>query len=216
MKTLITKKQLDLCVAELCERDAKLRLLVARIGPPPQWYRPPGFRTLLYLILEQQVSLASARAAWNKLVTRLGREPSPEAFLRLSDQQLRDAGLSRQKIHYGRTLAEAVLNRVLKLDKLQSLDDTSVRESLTKIKGIGGWTADIYMLEALRRPDIWPIGDLALVVSAQEVFGLDERPSAELLEELGDGWRPWRSVAARILWHNYLSNPKRRGGDKPK
>jgi len=212
---ILTRARLAEGVAVLCARDDRLRAVVNQFGPPPQWYRPPGFRTLLYLILEQQVSLASARATWEKLVALLGEEPTPDLFLGLTDDALRSAGFSRQKTRYGRLLARAVQDRSLKPDRLQSLDDDAVRARLTAITGIGNWTADVYMMEAMRRPDIWPVGDLALAVAAQEVLGLPERPDEAALREIGGGWRPWRAVAARILWHHYLSTPRRGGGAKP-
>ena len=215
MNRILTRARLAEGVAVLCARDDRLRAVVNQFGPPPQWYRPPGFRTLLYLILEQQVSLASARATWEKLVALLGEEPTPDLFLGLTDDALRSAGFSRQKTRYGRLLARAVQDRSLKPDRLQSLDDDAVRARLTAITGIGNWTADVYMMEAMRRPDIWPVGDLALAVAAQEVLGLPERPDEAALEEIGGGWRPWRAVAARILWHHYLSTPRRGGGAKP-
>ncbi len=215
MNRILTRARLAEGVAVLCARDDRLRAVVNQFGPPPQWYRPPGFRTLLYLILEQQVSLASARATWEKLVALLGEEPTPDLFLGLTDDALRSAGFSRQKTRYGRLLARAVQDRSLKPDRLQSLDDDAVRARLTAITGIGNWTADVYMMEAMRRPDIWPVGDLALAVAAQEVLGLPERPDEAALREIGGGWRPWRAVAARILWHHYLSTPRRGGGAKP-
>jgi DNA-3-methyladenine glycosylase II len=213
---LITKKQLSHLVVDLCGRDQHLRNVVDRLGPPPQWYRSPGFRTLLYLILEQQISLASARAAWGKLLSTIGQTPTPENFLQLSDAELTIVGLSRQKVRYGRALAESVVGSYLQFDKLQSFDDKKIFEKLTSIVGIGRWTAEIYMLEAMRRPDIWPVTDLALIIAVQEVFCLPERPNAEFLETLGEQWRPWRSVATRILWHHYLAGSKHGGGQKPK
>lgn len=168
------------------------------------WAREPGFPTLLYIILEQQVSLASARAAYDRLIETIG-VPTPEAFLNLSDSSLKAIGFSRQKARYCRLLAESILIRKLDLATLTALSDDAVRSELTSIKGIGPWTADIYLLMALRRPDIWPTGDMALATAVRRVKGLDSRPSPNELNIIAANWRPWRSVAARLLWHYYLS-----------
>ena len=215
MRVLLTKKRLVEGVEFLCSKDTHLRTIVDRLGSPPQWYRKQGFRTLLYLILEQQVSLASARAIWNKLVAFQQSEPTPSTFLELTDEELRSVGFSRQKIRYGRLLSEAIISRRIKLNHLQRSDDAYVHAKLTAIKGIGRWTADVYMMEAMRRADIWPVGDLALATSVTEVFGLQVRPNEAALEIIGKKFKPWRSVAARILWHHYLSDPRRKGSVKP-
>ncbi len=174
------------------------------LGPPPLWAREPGFATLLYIILEQQVSLASARAAYSRLLDAAS-PLTPERFLTLDDETLRAIGFSRQKTRYGRELARAVLSGSLDLDGLGRLDDDAVRAALMQVVGIGRWTADIYLLEALLRPDIWPTGDLALAVAAQRALELPGALKPIELAEVGEAWRPWRAVAARILWHDYLS-----------
>jgi len=168
------------------------------------WGRESGFSTLLHIILEQQVSLASAKAAHNKLL-EIATPLTPKRFLKLDDVALRAAGFSRQKTGYGRGLAQSIVDGVLDLDALGAMDDASVRSELIKIKGIGRWTADIYLLMVLRRPDIWPVGDLALAVAAQKVKRLRTRPTQERLDKMSIQWKPWRAVAARILWHYYLS-----------
>ncbi len=168
------------------------------------WAREPGFSTLLHIILEQQVSLASARAAHTRLID-LASPLTPQRFLELDDVALKAAGFSRQKTGYGRNLARAIVEGSLDLDALGSMDDAAVRSELVKIKGIGRWTADIYLLMVLRRPDIWPVGDLALAVAAQKVKRLRSRPAPERLDGISVQWKPWRAVAARILWHYYLS-----------
>lgn len=188
----------------LTRRDRDLGRVVKKHGPPPMWAREAGFSTLLHIILEQQVSLASARAAHTKLL-EIASPLTPRRFLKLDDATLKAAGFSRQKTAYARELARAIVQRELDLDGLTSMDDVAVRSELIKIKGIGRWTADIYLLMVLRRPDIWPAGDLALAVAAQHVKGLKARPTPEELDEIGTAWRPWRAVAARILWHHYLS-----------
>ncbi len=215
MTGILTQARYKIGLAEICAADSDLAGVVASYGPPPIWRRPAGFRTMLYLILEQQVSLASARATYEKLVARLGAEPVPVAFLALDDEDLRGVGLSRQKTRYGRALAEAVRDGTLKLDGLRRRDDEAAKAELMQLPGIGHWTADIYLMEALGRPDVWPVGDLALAVGAERVKGLHGRPDQDALMALGEAWRPWRAVAARILWHYYLNTVRKGRGDKP-
>jgi DNA-3-methyladenine glycosylase II len=202
-------------IAALGTADADLGAVVERFGPPPLWRRPQGFPTLMLLILEQQVSLASARATHRRLVARLDGRLEPAPFLGLSDDDLKSVGFLRQKARYGRALADAVAGGALRLDRLARLDDDAVRDRLTAITGIGRWTADIYLMMALGRPDVWPVGDLALAVAAERVKGLATRPDADPLTALGEGWRPWRAVAARILWHYYLNAVRRRKETEP-
>jgi DNA-3-methyladenine glycosylase II len=191
-------------VRELAVRDSDLARVIRTYGAPPLWVRDPGFPSLVYIILEQQVSLASARAAFQRL--RATASPlTPARFLKLSDAQLKQIGFSRQKTLYTRLLAESLVKRHLDLNDLHELSDDAARKFLIALKGIGAWTADIYLLSALRRPDIWPIGDLALAVAVQEVKRLRSRPSPERLEKLSQLWRPHRAVAARLFWHAYLS-----------
>jgi DNA-3-methyladenine glycosylase II len=192
-------------LACLAAADPDLARVLGALGPPPLWARRPGFPTLIHIILEQQVSLASAKAAMDRL--RAAVSPlTPRRFLTLDDATLKAIGFSRQKTAYGRYLAQAVLEGVLDLQALGGLDDALVRTELCKLKGIGVWTADIYLLMALRRPDTWPRGDLALAVAVQEVKRLPARPAPDELEALSLGWQPWRAVAARLLWHHYLSS----------
>ena len=198
-------------VAILAERDADLASVVAAFGPPPLWERATGFPTLIHIILEQQVSLASARAAFDRLCAAVS-PLTPAGFLTLDDATLKAVGFSRQKTGYGRALAQAVLEGELDLEALEGVEDGLVREQLTRVKGLGHWSADIYLLMALGRPDVWPRGDLALAAAAQEVKRLSQRPTSEDLARLAQGWRPWRSVAARILWHAYLSSRATPGG----
>ncbi len=188
----------------LADRDAHLAEVVQKYGPPPLWVREPGFPTLVYIILEQQVSLASARAAFDRLKSAV-RPLTPRRFLKLTDGELLRIGFSRQKTLYTRLLAESLARRYFDLRDLHGLQDDSARKMLTAFKGIGSWTADIYLLSALRRPDIWPTGDLALATAVQEVMRLRKRPSPERLEKISEPWRPWRAVAARLFWHHYLS-----------
>jgi DNA-3-methyladenine glycosylase II len=180
-----------------------LAAVVEKYGRPPLWVRDPGFSTLVYIILEQQVSLASARALYQRL-QEVVRPFTPGRFLKLTEDEMRRLGFSRQKTHYTRLLADAIKRRQLDLESLHDLPDHHAREKLIALKGIGPWTADIYLLSALRRPDIWPVGDLALATAVQEVKRLRKRPSPEKLGRMSTPWRPWRAVAARLFWHSYL------------
>jgi DNA-3-methyladenine glycosylase II len=203
----LTEEALSQGVRVLCRRDPDLRRVVKQFGPPPLWAREPGFSTLIHIILEQQISLASARAAHNRLI-ELARPLTPRRFLRFDDATLKTCGFSRQKTAYCRHLAESIMERRLDLEALASLDDDAVKSELEKIKGIGRWTSDIYLLMVLRRPDIWPRGDLALAAAAHEVKQLERRPTQDELDSLSLAWKPWRAVAARILWHHYLGRRK--------
>ena len=191
----------------LSELDPDLAQVVRDLGPPPMWLREPGFSTLVHIILEQQVSLASAQAAFDRLVTAIS-PLTPERFIELDDISLKIIGFSRQKTAYTRHLAELIAQGSLNLDMLSTMDDLHARSVLLQIKGIGPWTADIYLLMALRRPDVWPSGDLALAKALQIVKQLPYRPSPDQLNEIIQEWRPWRAVAARILWHYYLNGER--------
>lgn len=186
-------------------RDRDLGKTVAIHGPPPLWERETGFPTLVQIILEQQVSLSSAKAAFDRLKGAVS-ELEPGRFLKLKDAQLRKIGFSRQKSRYCRELATAILDKRFSIDKLEAMSDGDAREELMSLAGVGRWTADIYLLLALRRPDAWPRGDLALAKAAQQVKRLEAIPDRNELEMLARGWRPWRAVAARLLWHHYLSS----------
>jgi DNA-3-methyladenine glycosylase II len=200
----LTEESLSQAVEWLASDDPDLARILERLGGPPLWQRPPGFATLVYIILEQQVSLASARAAYTRLQTRLG-EITPGGFLALEDAELKAIGFSRQKSAYSRLLAQAILERDIDLERLAGLADEAVRTELMRLKGIGRWTSDIYLMEALLRPDVWPAGDLALAVAVRRVKNLAATPTPVELAELGERWRPWRAVAARMFWHFYLS-----------
>lgn len=189
----------------LSRREPAFAKILKTLGSPPLWARKAGFPTLVHIILEQQVSLASARAAMNRL-SAAAVPLTPQRFLKLGDAELKRIGFSRQKTIYGRHLAQSILEGKLDLSALGKMDDAAVRSELLTIKGIGLWTADIYLLMALRRPDIWPRGDLALAVAVQKIKRLPARPTQDELDALSLRWRPWRAVAARLLWHYYLRN----------
>jgi DNA-3-methyladenine glycosylase II len=203
-QTILDETGFSQGVQFLASQDEHLAAVVKTYGQPPLWVREPGFPTLVYIILEQQVSLASARAAFRRL--KAAANPlTPKRFLKLTDVELLRIGFSRQKTLYTRLLAESLAYRYFNLRDLDDLHDDSARNMLIAFKGIGRWTADIYLLSALRRPDIWPTGDLALATAVQEVKRLRQRPSPEKLEALSAPWKPWRAVAARLFWHAYLS-----------
>ena len=189
---------------EICRLDPDLRAAVRRWGVPPLWGRKPGFVTLLRIILEQQVSLASAKAMFLRLRGHL-TQVTPDTVGRLGIRGLRDLGFTRQKASYCHGLAVELLEGRLDLAALGRSEDASARAALIGLRGVGPWSADIYLLMALRRPDVWPTGDVALAQAMQEVKGLTTRPSWERADRLASRWAPWRAVGARILWHHYLS-----------
>jgi DNA-3-methyladenine glycosylase II len=195
-------------VRTLARRDPALAAIAREYGPPPLWAREPGFATLVHMILEQQVSLASARAVFERLRATL---PVFDAasLLALDETVFKQVGITRQKTAYARGLAQAIACRALDLDALASLQDIDVHAALTRVKGIGLWTSNVYLLMALGRPDAFPASDIALQVAAHKVLRLRKRPTAERLERLAEQWRPWRAVAARLLWHFYLSEKAR-------
>ena len=206
----LTDRALELGARALARTDPHLAAVISRRGTPPLWGRAPGFPTLVQIILEQQVSLASGRAAFSRLERVAGGAVTPRRVARLSEVRLRSAGLTRQKAAYIRALAVAVVRREFSVRALASLEDERAHAELTKLRGIGPWSADIYLLMALRRRDVWPRHDLALAAAMQEVKRLRSLPSPERQLAIAEAWRPWRAVAARVLWHHYLSTPRRR------
>jgi DNA-3-methyladenine glycosylase II len=199
-------------VRHLTQRHAPFARIVEVYGPPPLWARRPGFATLVHIILEQQVSIASAWATFVKL-RRVIAPITPRRFLTLDDATLKSIGFSRQKTAYVRYLAQAIVERRFNHRPLAGMPDEDVRAALIAHKGIGNWSADIYLLMVLRRPDIWPSGDLALQVAAQRLWQLPTRPTPSELNAMAEEWRPWRAVATRLLWHYYLN--ERRGRPLP-
>jgi DNA-3-methyladenine glycosylase II len=192
---------------ELAAIDVDLGGIAERHGPPPMWGRDPGFETLVRIILEQQISLASAEAARQRLVRAAGAI-EPEAIAAAGEEALRAAGQTRQKSRYLVGLARYVLDGQLDLDAVAAADDDDARAQLMRVVGIGRWTADIYLLMALGRPDIWPTGDLALAGSMRRAKDLAALPTGAEQEVIAEAWRPWRAVAARLLWHAYLAGER--------
>ena len=201
----LTQKTLALAARELAARDEMLAAIHAQHGDPPLWQRDEGFTTLVHIILEQQVSLKSAKSMLVRLQGLI--EPfTPERFLELGLMHLRSLGVTRQKSSYLIDLSTSIVNGDLSFSKLARMSDEDARMSLTKIKGIGLWSADVYLLMAMRRADIWPAGDLALAVAMKELMGLAVRPGPIELERWAEQWRPHRAVAARMLWQYYLGS----------
>ena len=188
---------------ELTLRDPDLKRIVDTWGYPPMWTRPPGFASLVLIILEQQVSLASAFAAYKKL-TEFAGQITPEAILQMSDAELRACYFSRQKTGYVRHLANLITSGTLRLELMDNMSDEEVRTALKQVKGIGDWTADIYLIFCLQRADHFPVGDLAMVNSMR----FEKRISSDVLKpgliEIAEQWRPFRSIATMVLWHGYI------------
>lgn len=202
--TSFNQQDLTIICDELALRDADLAAIIAAHGYPPYWSRENTFESLVHIILEQQVSLASALSALNKLKEYV-QEVTPARILLLTDQEMKACYFSRQKAAYVKYLAEAVLSGQLKLTELEELPDETVRAKLTTIKGIGNWTADVYLMFVLHRTDIFPVGDLAAVNAFKKVKNLPAQTSKEVLIALAEQWRPYRTVATMLLWHYYLS-----------
>ena len=201
----LTESELRRGARILAGRDPDLARIRHEYGDPPLWARTPGFPTLIHIILEQQVSLASAQAAFDRLKAACRGRITPRRTLAFTDAQMKDIGFSRQKAGYARELSRAILNRRFNPAALETMHDEAVRESLVALKGIGPWTADVYLLMVLLRPDVWPHGDLALATAVQKAKGLSIRPTYDELAEMAERWKPWRAVAARMFWHYYLS-----------
>lgn len=202
----INGRNLGPAVRELAARDPDLDHILRSAGRPPLRARDPGFPTLLKIICAQQVSTASARA----IIARLEGACvplTPGAVLDVGVDGLRSLGFSRQKAVYGMGIADAVVTGRIDFDAVARMPDAEAIECLVALKGVGRWTAEIYLLFALRRPDLWPVGDLAIVNAVHRLKGLDARPDRATMEALGEAWRPLRSVAARLLWHYYNTMP---------
>ena len=207
MMKKLDEQNLGFACEKLAKSDADLAFIYKTYGTPPLWKREANFATIVHIILEQQVSLASALSAFNKLREKLGAV-TPEGVLSLSNEELKAAYFSRQKTVYARELAKAVTSGELNLKSLENLPDEQVKIELKKIKGIGDWTAGIYLLMALQRPDVMPKGDLALHIAWKKLKNLEHAPNSDEFQQIAEKWKPFRAVAARLLWHFYLSEKK--------
>jgi DNA-3-methyladenine glycosylase II len=213
MPRALTHATLAAAVRALARRDRDLAALAAANGLPPMWARRPGFATLVHIVLEQQVSIVAARSLYRRVRAQIGGM-TPEAILHTGAAKLHRLGLTRQKASYCHGLALAVQDGRLRLGDIARAPDGEGRAALLALRGIGPWSADIYFLMALRRPDVWPVGDLALATALHEVMALPARPDAGTQQAIAARWAPWRSVAARLLWHYYLTTRRaRRNGE---
>jgi len=188
---------------KLAKKDRHLYSIIKQFGYPPVWTRRANFQTLIHIILEQQVSLASAKAALNKLKEKIGTV-TPKKLLALSDEELKSCYFSRQKTVYARCLGNALVSKQIILRTFSNLDDAEIRRQLKTIKGIGDWTVDVYLLFALQRADIFPLGDLAMVNALKEVKQLPKETKQEEILNLAERWRPYRSIATMLFWHHYI------------
>jgi DNA-3-methyladenine glycosylase II len=205
----LTTESLAAAAKTLAVRDRHLNSIYKIHGAPPMWTRRPGFSTLLRIVLEQQVSLVSARAMFERLKTNI--EPfSAGGFIDAGEPRLRSLGVTRQKAHYCVQVAHAFTNG--HLDRIGQMSDEDAHAALLSIKGVGPWTANIYLLMALRRRDIWPDGDIALASAVGRIRKMKARPSFPQLTEIAERWRPYRSVAARMLWQYYLAEKSNQNG----
>jgi DNA-3-methyladenine glycosylase II len=186
----------------LADRHESFRQIIKEYGYPPLWIRPNTYETLVLTILEQQVSLASAYAAYSRLKALIG-EVTPEKLIVLTDEELRNCSFTRQKIRYTRGLAEAILDGTINLPTMAEMQDAEVRIGLKKLKGIGDWTVDIYLIHALQHTDVFPIGDLALINAIKMIGGLDSITKEEAVA-MAEPWRPYRSIATMLFWHYYI------------
>ena len=203
MAKTFTKDNFHLLCDHLAKKDKHLKQILQQHGYPPMWQRKPNFETLIHIILEQQVSLASAKAALNKLKEKIGII-TPQKLLALTDAEMKACYFSRQKIIYARHLAWSMGNGELSIRKLINLPDDEIRNELKKIKGIGDWTVDVFLLMALQRADIFPVGDLAMMNSLKKTKQLPHHISKEEILEMSESWAPHRSIAAMIFWHAYI------------
>lgn len=195
---------------QLASLDQDLALVIQQHGYPPLWTRAASFETLVHIVLEQQVSLASALAALKKIKEKI-TEITPGNLLALSDEEMKACYFSRQKIVYCRHLASEFVTGELKLDHLRTLSNDAVKSMLTKIKGIGNWSTDVYLMMVLHRCDVFPLGDIALLTSVKEVKRLPKETTKEAIALIAGKWKPYQSIAAYILWHAYLCKRNRQG-----
>ena len=211
--TIFTRDNFHALCDELAAKDPDLQQIITQHGYPPLWNRQPNFTTLIHFILEQQVSLASAKAALVKLQERIG-SITPKKLLALSDETLKACYFSKQKIVYARCLAIAILNKELSLNELRHQPNDLVRTALKKLKGIGDWTADVFLMMSLNRCDFFPTGDIALITSIKEIKHLPVKTTKEEILLIAGQWQPYRTIAAYLLWHAYLEKRKMKAAKK--
>jgi DNA-3-methyladenine glycosylase II len=200
----LTESSLARAARQLARRDKDLASILKLHGPPPLWARKAGFATLVKIILEQQVSLASAASLFSRLQRNI-IPFQPARMIELGEDHLKSLGLTRQKTAYCLHLARSLDDKSLRLSQVSQMSDADARSALMQIKGVGSWSADVYLLMVLRRPDVFPETDLALVSAATHLKRLEKRPDSHQLLEMAEAWRPYRAVAARMLWQYYLA-----------
>jgi DNA-3-methyladenine glycosylase II len=198
----IAQAELHGALEQLAAREPVFAKALAEVGYPEPRHAEPGYTTLLRTIVGQQVSIKAAASMWAKLQAALGEACEPESVLAASDETLRGAGLSRQKMSYARSLAEEVTSGRLDLSRLSDADEDAIAQ-LVRVKGIGRWSAEVYLLFAEGRPDVWPAGDLVVQIVTGRLLGLAEKPSERRVRELAERWRPYRGAAAVFAWHHY-------------
>ena len=204
LKVSLNEASLARAAKHLAKRDPELTSILKRFGPPPLWARRAGFSTLINIILEQQVSLASAAS----MFARMRKNIVPfhaRRMIELGEGHLKSLGLTRQKTAYCLDLAQSLTDKRLRLSQLSRMSDADAKAALMTIKGLGSWSADVYLLMVLLRPDVFPATDLALITAVTKLKRLRSRPSPNQLLEMAEAWRPYRSVAARMLWQYYLA-----------
>lgn len=204
MVTVFTPQNFHQLCNDLAADDASFSTIISVSGYPPFWGRPNTFESLVHIILEQQVSVASALSALQKLKEKIGIV-SAENLMFLNDEELKSCYFSRQKTVYARDLARNILNGNLVLEEMETLPDEEIRQKLTSIKGIGNWTTDVYLMFILHRTDIFPVGDLAAVNALKRIKNLPKETTKERLLQLTEAWKPFRTIATMLLWHEYLS-----------
>jgi DNA-3-methyladenine glycosylase II len=207
MPQQFTKATYNTICDKLAQIDADFANVIQLYGYPPMWTRPNTFETLVHIILEQQVSLASALSALNKLRERV-QEITPRRILLLTDAEMRECYCSRQKTAYIKYLAEAIIGGQIDLEAFRQMEDADIRTQLTALKGIGNWTVDVYLMFVLQHTDVLPIGDLAIVNAIKRLKSLPKETIKDDLVILAEQWKPYRTVASMLLWHYYLSDGK--------
>jgi DNA-3-methyladenine glycosylase II len=208
LQASLDEESLACAAKNLAKRDRDLASIFDKLGPPPLWARPTGFSTLVKIILEQQVSLASAASMFARLKKNVVPF-QPARLIELGEGHLKSLGLTRQKTAYCLDLAQSLTDKRLRLSQLSRMSDADAKAALMAIKGLGAWSADVYLLMVLLRPDVFPASDLALITAVTKLKQLPRRPNPKELTEMAEGWRPYRSVAARMLWQFYLARPEK-------
>lgn len=211
----LTSEQLAAGLKVVAEADARVAEALARVGLPEPRHRPRGYNALLHTLIAQQISVHAARSIYARLEAELGDLETPETLLAADDERLRSCGLSRPKIVYARSLAEAVASGRLDFEALQRMDDEEAIAVLSSVKGFGRWSAEIYLLFAEGRPDIWPADDLALQEAVRRLARLDERPRAKAARLLAEQWRPHRGAMAIFGWHYYAATSRTQDDKAP-